>query len=70
MNNTSTFPTLELAHTRRKLGAPEAIDAPRGQVGNTPVLRIGEPLAGAATAVYSHPAAVGAMKTRQQTQNV
>ncbi|PKV80978.1 cysteine synthase A [Nocardia fluminea] len=45
MNN--TIPTLELAHTRRMLGAPDAIDAPRGLVGNTPVLWIGEPLAAA-----------------------
>lgn len=34
-------------HSPRLLGAPDAARAPRGLVGNTPVLWIGEPLAGA-----------------------
>ncbi|MFD4462077.1 PLP-dependent cysteine synthase family protein [Nocardia sp. NPDC058480] len=34
-------------HSPRPLGAPDAARAPRGLVGNTPVLWIGEPLAGA-----------------------
>ncbi len=43
----TTLPTVEIGHTRRMLGAPDAADAPRGLVGNTPVLWIGGPLAAA-----------------------
>ncbi len=39
--------TKKLDHAPRLLGAPDATHAPRGLVGNTPVLWIGEPLASA-----------------------